>query len=127
MNQGRIEQLADPQTLYTQPASPFVCRFLGEVNEVPVALHRRWTGIDDPRAVAFVRPHDLELRSPDGADEPARIEIVRDLGATMRIEARHPAIPAPLVAIYERGRFAENPHVAGQYVAITARRWVIFR
>jgi len=45
----------------------------------------------------------------------------------MRIEARHPAIPAPLVAIYERGRFAENPHVVGQYVAITARRWVIFR
>jgi sulfate transport system ATP-binding protein len=126
MNQGRIEQLADPQTLYTQPASPFVCRFLGEVNEVPVALHRRWTGIDDARAVAFVRPHDLELHSPDGADAPARIEIVRDLGATMRIEARHPAIPAPLVAIYERGRFAENPYVAGQYVAITARRWVIF-
>src|SRR4029079_17693637 len=78
MNQGRIEQLADTPTLYTPPASPFVCRFLGEVNEVPVALHRRWTGIDDPRAVAFVRPHDLELRSPDGADEPARIEIVRD-------------------------------------------------
>ena len=126
MNQGRIEQLADPQTLYTQPASPFVCRFLGEVNEIPVALHARWTGVHDPDAVAFVRPHDLELH-PAQASGSARVESVRDLGATVRVEARHPAIPSALIAIYERGRFGENPIVEGQAVAIVARRWVIFR
>jgi sulfate transport system ATP-binding protein len=126
MNQGRIEQLADPQTLYTQPASPFVCRFLGEVNELPVALHESWTGIRDADAVAFVRPHDLELRVVDRADADARIETVRDLGATIRIEVRHPALPAPLIAIQERGRFAENPLVPDQSVAVAARRWVIF-
>ena len=36
---------------------------------------------------------------PPTRDEPARVETVRDLGATMRIEVRHPALPAPLVAI----------------------------
>lgn len=32
MNNGRIEQLAPPQTLYEQPANPFVARFLGFQN-----------------------------------------------------------------------------------------------
>ncbi len=126
MNNGRIEQLADPQTLYTQPASPFVCRFLGEVNELPTALHARWTGEHDPKAVAFVRPHDLELL-PAQASGSARVDSVRDLGATVRIEARHRALASPLIAIYERGRFVENPLEEGQAVAIVARRWVIFR
>jgi sulfate transport system ATP-binding protein len=126
MNQGRIEQLADPQTLYTEPASPFVCRFLGEVNELPPALHARWTGQRDAGAIAFVRPHDLDLVPANGADAAARIEVVRDLGATMRIEARHPALAVPLVAIYERGRFDTGGLRPGQSVAISARRWVVF-
>ncbi|MEZ4594241.1 MAG: ABC transporter ATP-binding protein [Chloroflexota bacterium] len=32
MNNGRIEQLASPQTIYRQPATPFVARFLGMEN-----------------------------------------------------------------------------------------------
>ena len=126
MNRGRIEQIADAQTLYTKPASPFVCRFLGEVNELPAALHAPWTGEHDAGAVAFVRPHDLDLTPAAEAYAPARVETVRDLGATMRIEVRHPAVAAPLIAIQERGRFAENALEPGQAVAITARRWVIF-
>jgi sulfate transport system ATP-binding protein len=126
MNQGRIEQLADAQTLYTEPASPFVCRFLGEVNELPPTLHARWTGLRDAAAVAFVRPHDLDLVPSDGSDAIARVDVVRDLGATMRIEARHPALAVPLVAIYERGRFDAAGIKPGQGVAIAARRWVAF-
>ncbi len=125
MNQGRIEQLADPQTLYTQPASPFVCRFLGEVNELPAALHARWSGHADADVTAFVRPHDLDFSAAQGPG--VRIESVRDLGPTVRIEARHPALAAPLVAIHERGRFDGSGLVAGQSVAIQARRWVLFR
>ncbi|MGH8172934.1 MAG: sulfate/molybdate ABC transporter ATP-binding protein [Rhodanobacteraceae bacterium] len=126
MNKGRIEQLADAQTLYTQPASPFVCRFLGEVNELPYALHARWSGQRDADAIAFVRPHDLDLVPASGAEGVARVDVVRDLGATMRIEARHPELGVPLVAIYERGRFEEVGLKPGQAVAIAARRWVLF-
>ncbi|HUQ23441.1 MAG TPA: ABC transporter ATP-binding protein [Gaiellaceae bacterium] len=32
MNAGRIEQLARPQEIYDQPATPFVARFIGETN-----------------------------------------------------------------------------------------------
>jgi len=126
MNRGRIEQIADAQTLYTKPASPFVCRFLGEVNELPSALHAAWTGERDAGAVAFVRPHDLELTPAAAAYAPARVETVRDLGATMRIEVRHPHVAAPLIALQERGRFAETVLEPGQPVAVAARRWVMF-
>jgi sulfate transport system ATP-binding protein len=127
MNRGRIEQIADAQTLYTKPASPFVCRFLGEVNELPAALHAAWTGVNDADAIAFVRPHDLDLRPAAETRVPARIESVRDLGATVRIEVRHAALASPLIAIQERGRFATNVLEPGQSVAIAARQWVIFR
>jgi len=125
MNEGRIEQLADPQTLYTQPASPFVCRFLGEVNEIPAALHTRWTGARDAGAIAFVRPHDLDLVADSSGD--ARVDEVRDLGAVVRVEASHPALAVPLIAIHERGRFDESGLRRGDRVAISARRWVVFR
>jgi sulfate transport system ATP-binding protein len=125
MNQGRIEQLADPQTLYTEPASPFVCRFLGEVNELPAALHAAWSGSDAADLVAFVRPHDLDF--VPAADAPARIESVRDLGSTVRVEARHPALAKPLVAIHERGRFGGSGLAPGRTVAVSARRWALFR
>ena len=126
MNQGRIEQLGDAQTLYTQPASPFVCRFLGEVNELPATVHARWTGSRDADAIAFVRPHDLDLR-PTGSSAGARVESVRDLGAIVRVEARHAALAAPLVATYERARFDTSGVRPGDAVDIFARRWVIFR
>ncbi len=35
MNRGRIEQIAAPDRLYTQPATPFVARFLGFTNLLP--------------------------------------------------------------------------------------------
>jgi sulfate transport system ATP-binding protein len=124
MNKGRIEQIADPETLYTHPASPFVCRFLGEVNELPAALHARWTGIDDERVIAFVRPHDIEFAAGEGG---ARVEQVRDLGANMRVEVRHPALAQPLVAVWERSRFARSGLAPGRSVAVSAQRQVLFR
>jgi len=39
-NDGRIEQLADPRTLYETPQSLFVARFIGENNLLPVMVER---------------------------------------------------------------------------------------
>jgi sulfate transport system ATP-binding protein len=127
MNQGRIEQLADPNTLYTKPASPFVCRFLGEVNELPAALHGAWSGHTADDVVAFVRPHDLDFVIAEPAQAQARIESVRDLGSTLRIEARHAVLAKPLIAIHERGHFRGEVPQAGAAVGIVARRWTLFR
>ena len=39
-NDGRIEQIADPRTLYETPRSLFVARFIGENNLIPVIADR---------------------------------------------------------------------------------------
>ncbi len=36
MNHGRIEQVGSPETIYQQPATPFVCEFIGKVNRLPL-------------------------------------------------------------------------------------------
>ncbi|WP_246671128.1 ABC transporter ATP-binding protein [Mesorhizobium sp. 8] len=47
MNGGRIEQIADPETLYSRPSTPFVAEFVGEINR----LHGRLEGSDN--AIVF--------------------------------------------------------------------------
>src|SRR5690554_4350067 len=74
MNAGRVEQVGTPAEVYDRPASPFVYRFLGSVNqlrgqlrggralvggaEFPAPEH---AGAEGAPAVAFVRPQDLDV------------------------------------------------------------------
>jgi sulfate/thiosulfate transport system ATP-binding protein len=72
MNAGRIEQVGDPRELYEEPANEFVMSFVGPVNRV---------------GDAFIRPHDLELRSePNGATQEAMVERLVHLGFEVRVE-----------------------------------------
>jgi sulfate transport system ATP-binding protein len=72
MNAGRIEQTGSPQEVWDHPASPFVYGFLGDVNlfhsrahagEVHVEGIRIDTpaSLPDGKALAYVRPHDLDV------------------------------------------------------------------
>jgi len=77
MNAGQIEQIGSPQTVWDHPASPFVYGFLGEVNRFhgQARAGEMWLAgqarvqlnspeqapLPDGQAVAFVRPHDLEV------------------------------------------------------------------
>ena len=64
MNEGHVEQIGSPSEIYDEPATPFVMRFVGEVNVLP-----RFDGTDGHRqgdaGEVYVRPHDLDL-----LDEP---------------------------------------------------------
>ncbi len=97
MNRGRVEQVGSPEEVYRSPASPFVVRFLGDVN----LFHARQTGDelnfknaatpgeqDDRTALVYVRPHEIELTSAPVANSlfPARIERVRKVGPVARVE-----------------------------------------
>ena len=64
MNRGRIEQAGKPVEVYGKPASAFVARFFGEVNEL--------RGIVRNRSVAT----PFGLVSADGHAEAATVEIV---------------------------------------------------
>lgn len=73
LNGGEIEQLDTPQTVYQQPASAFVARFVGSVTELGVdpSFSTGAFPVREPSAeldTVFVRPEDLELRpDEDGA------------------------------------------------------------
>ncbi|MFH0131635.1 sulfate/molybdate ABC transporter ATP-binding protein [Variovorax sp. EL159] len=74
INKGQIEQVGSPQDVWDKPASPFVYGFLGDVN----LFHGRadngavqldgmrldspeHSGARDAKALAYVRPHDLDV------------------------------------------------------------------
>jgi len=91
MNEGKIEQTGSPDEVYHYPATPFVYRFLGNVN----LFHGR---IDDGRAhiheketghVVYVRPHLLDIdRIPNGGDHfRARVKHINSAGALVKVEA----------------------------------------
>jgi sulfate transport system ATP-binding protein len=96
MGQGRIEQIDAPDALYHRPDNPFVCRFLGDVNEIAAEFRTgaaRAHGLEigevlgeapDGRGTLYVRPHDIDVRLDPTA--PAAVRFVATVGATARLE-----------------------------------------
>jgi sulfate/thiosulfate transport system ATP-binding protein len=91
MNEGKIEQIGSPDDVYDHPATPFVYKFLGNVN----LFHGR---IDDGKAhihqsktehVVYVRPHLLDIdRVPNGSDHfRAKIKHINSAGPLVKVEA----------------------------------------
>ena len=76
MNEGAIEQVGDAVSLYEEPASEFVMKFVGEVNYI---------------GDAYIRPHDLDLSlvPADGAEE-AMVDRVAYLGFEVRVDLTLP-------------------------------------
>lgn len=67
MSNGRLEQLGTPRDVYRHPASAFVARFVGSMNELPASVvggHAvRVAGMAVPTSAANVYPdgHDIKL------------------------------------------------------------------
>lgn len=77
VNNGRIMQLADPQTLYDHPANRFVADFIGDSTFLPVSRHgdeirfcdqvleHESTLADTADPVLMVRPERMQLLTAD--------------------------------------------------------------
>lgn len=102
LNRGNIEQVGTPDDVYQAPASPFVYSFLGNVNLFHGRVDEGWAEVGGLRlaaaehmgvsadAVAYVRPHDIELSRETLADaQQAVIDDVRPLGGLVRLVLRH--------------------------------------
>ncbi len=100
INQGKVEQIGTPESVYDHPATPFVANFLGSVNlfhgrvedgHLHVGEHALAIGAQSGgagQAVAFVRPHEFDLvpgRGPGGG-LPATIVRVVSVGPSAQIE-----------------------------------------
>jgi sulfate transport system ATP-binding protein len=122
MHEGRVEQVAPPQEIYTNPKTPFVAEFLGGSNRLAgratggkfivdgTALPLHEAGGAEGAMVAFVRPHEFAL-AVDG--EPAITAVVTNVlaaGSQLRIDCQRPngealevALPAG-VTLPQRGQ-----------------------
>ena len=103
MNQGRVEQIGTPDEVYSNPASPFVYQFLGNVNVFHSRVHGHWaevgrdaagevTAETAPKgeAMAFVRPHDIDIeRGPVAGGIEATVVDVHAIGPLVRVDLTH--------------------------------------
>jgi len=94
MNHGKIEQIGSPDEVYSNPASPFVYQFLGNVNVFHSRVQDGYAEVerhtDAEKTTAFVRPHDIEIAHqplPDGLQ--ARVVHVHPIGPLVRVELQH--------------------------------------
>jgi len=106
MNHGQVEQIGSPQEVYDKPQSAFVYEFLGAANRLRGQVGARGFTVDatfqgqaalavqadfNGPALAYVRPHDLELLAGDanGSAQPgikAGVRRVIPVGGTVRVE-----------------------------------------
>jgi putative spermidine/putrescine transport system ATP-binding protein len=134
---GRIQQLADPKTLYNEPSNRFVASFIGENNTLPCTLLGQEAGLSvvrmadgaTLRAVSAgtavkgaemsisVRPENLSIASESTGPAinrfPGKARDVFFLGDTMRlsVEAFGDHIVAARIPAKWAGRFAPGDDV----------------
>lgn len=110
MNHGRIEQIADPVTLYREPATEYVATFIGLTNRLPGHSDGTQAEVFGQRipllkgshtgdVTVLVRPENIaliaagaEADAPEAAREglngiEARVNVIHFLGALVRVDA----------------------------------------
>ena len=101
MNKGKVEQIGSPQQVWDHPASPFVYGFLGDVNLFHGRAHEGEVQLDgikiqapehgqaqDAKAMAYVRPHDLQVERYVAGAQGLVVTLTRALviGPIARLE-----------------------------------------
>jgi len=137
LNKGCIEQVGTPDEVYQSPATPFVYEFLGNVNLFHSRVQDGWAEIGSARiatpelagqeapAVAYVRPHDIELAriASEGA-LAAEVTEVRAIGPLVRIELKHGEERVEVEL--SRERYQESLFVLGEVVWFRPRHLKVF-
>jgi sulfate/thiosulfate transport system ATP-binding protein len=132
MDHGVIEQVAEPDAVYKDPASAFVYDFVGESNRLPVTVVDGKVRFGD-RALAvpaasgagkaslFFRPHDAAIVT-DGPALPAIVSLARPRGGSTRLEARVDGLEQPLEIDFE----GPNPPRVGDSIAVAPMQSRLF-
>ncbi|WP_412478852.1 sulfate/molybdate ABC transporter ATP-binding protein [Azonexus sp. IMCC34839] len=93
MNHGKIEQIGSPDEVYSNPASPFVYQFLGNVNVFHSRVQDGYAEVErgsGSGSTAFVRPHDIEIaHQPLEEALQASVQHVHPIGPVVRVELLH--------------------------------------
>jgi len=122
MNQGRVEQIGEPEEVYHRPATPFTYNFLGDVNifhgrmddgQVQILHHADGdislpTPGDEQTAQIFIRPHLLDIGfEPSGSHcFRGRVTHINPAGPIVKVELTS-EWGAPLQANLTQERYRE--------------------
>ncbi|MCC7547601.1 MAG: sulfate ABC transporter ATP-binding protein [Burkholderiales bacterium] len=141
MNKGRVEQVGSPNEVYERPASPFVYSFLGTVNVFhgraaggrvhlgPVSLGAsRHADVEDAPAVAYARPHEIEIErfSPGAEGIPAQLSRLLVVGPTARLELERDDTGGIVEAEIPAARAASLSLKLGESLVVRPRRMQVF-
>jgi sulfate transport system ATP-binding protein len=137
LNQGRLEQIGTPQSIYDNPSSPFVYNFLGNVNLfhgrllADLSSEARGDGGQEPieSAVGFVRPHELEVsRSLPTGWKAVVGSVVRihAAGPQVRVELSIAGSGRPVTAEVDRRRYEELALVPGDKIFVWPQSMRLF-
>lgn len=127
MNKGRIEQVGTPEEVYAKPATPFVYRFIGDVNLFHSREHAAWMSHHGD-AVAYVRPHDIRISHVPQDNSYLSVEIrrVRPVGSTVRLEASAFGSSEVIEIELSRERFEDEPFSEGEKAFLRPRQMHVF-
>jgi sulfate transport system ATP-binding protein len=141
LNKGQIEQIDMPDRVYDAPANPFVYSFLGNVNLFRGRVHSGKIHVgafevdapehhdaSDAAAVAYVRPHELEiLREQVGASAiPATIVQIQTVGPNVRLKLKRSDNGEMMEAESSKERQRELALTEGELVFVRPRQVRVF-
>jgi sulfate transport system ATP-binding protein len=141
MNEGRVEQLGTPGEVYDHPATPFVYRFLGNVNLFHGRVHEGRARIGDMEleapehadtqdtpAVGYARPHDIEVaRSRNGtAAIEAVVSYIHPIGPLVHLELTGCESGDLIEVALSKDRYQELKFREGERVFVTPRKLRVF-
>ena len=151
MNKGHIEQIGSPQDVWDHPASPFVYGFLGDVNlfhgrahegEMLIGSDQHAVRLDSPehgqvqdaKAFAYVRPHDLDVARymPGGAHTGIIAKLTRAIvvGPVARLELEpvesHFGKDAIIEAQLSASQYRQQDFKEGETLVLTPRKARVF-
>ncbi len=119
MNAGKLEQIGTPREIYEEPATPFVARFIGETNVIPLAEfehgHARsgrcWLDISQAKSadetapsgtdvIAVIRPEDVLIAQKDCLNTvQTDILDVEFLGDHLTVHVHAPALDSDRLSV----------------------------
>jgi len=139
MNRGRIEQVGKPAAIYRDPATPFVCEFIGKANRIELMRTGRgmtaaeWNfgeapwGARGKHARVYVRPEHLALdTSMDAPGWQTHLRHVYRAGSIAHLELDAPALGQRLEAQISGEDFARMGLSAGMKLRARPTRAVVF-
>ena len=140
MNNGKIEQIGSPDEVYTNPKSPFVYDFLGNVNLFKGRLHNGKLlhgeiALDVPdvlthtedNAIGYVRPHDIHIEKTSiPGTVPVIISHIHLLGPIVQMELRREDLDEFLEAELSKEQFLHLQLHIGDQVFVKPKQLKVF-